>query len=171
LSKAINRRFLALKKSIVATKQNDLGHKSILSPFLLLLLLSLLFRPIFPKRDEGISFLLLLLLLELTCTWLKGFRYILKSFSIVKIAGSTGIIGSANEIRSLAIILLYSVCSRAIVSRRGWSYIWIISVSLVVCYFSLSLIGTRYKSKIILCCSLTNFFCFLFVSWFSIPNL
>jgi hypothetical protein len=52
LSKTINKRFLVLKKSIVATKQDNLGHKSILSPFLLLLL-SLLFRPIFPKRNKG----------------------------------------------------------------------------------------------------------------------
>jgi hypothetical protein len=171
LSKAINKGFLASKESIVVTKQNDLGHKSILSPFFLLLLLSLLFRPIFLKRNEGISFLLLLLLLELTCTWLKEFRYILKSFFIVKITGSTSIIGSANEIRSLAIILLYLVCSRAIISYRGWSYIWIVSISLIIYYFFLSLIGTRYKDKTIPCYSFINFFCFLFVSWSSTPNL
>jgi hypothetical protein len=115
----MNRGFLASKESIVVIERDDSGHKSISSPFFLLLLLSLSFRPIFPKRDEGISSPLLLLLLEPTRIWLKGFRYILKSFSIVKIIGSTGIIGLANEIRSLVIILLYSVCSRTIVSRRG----------------------------------------------------
>jgi hypothetical protein len=67
LSKTINKGFLALKESIIVTKRDDLGHKSIF--FLsLLLLLSLLFKPIFPKRDKNILFLLLLLLLELIYT-------------------------------------------------------------------------------------------------------
>jgi hypothetical protein len=72
LSKTINKRFLASKESIVITKRDDLGHKSILSPFLLLLL-SLLFKPIFPKGNKNILFPLLLLLLELIYIWLKGF--------------------------------------------------------------------------------------------------
>jgi hypothetical protein len=54
-SKAINKRFLASKESIVVTERGDSGHKSILSPSFLLLLLSLLFRPIFPKKNESIS--------------------------------------------------------------------------------------------------------------------
>jgi hypothetical protein len=68
LSKVINKRFLALKESIIIIERDDLGHKSILSPFLLLLLLSLLFRPIFLKGNEGILSSLLLLLLELIYT-------------------------------------------------------------------------------------------------------